>query len=244
MKTILLIIFSTSLFSQNLTTKQIERLKVKKEITYEDLAHENPGCLENSACTEEMGALFGAFTKALESKNNVSNLKRFHSKFGLPLNHFTRDTDEETVFFSSRCRQHNPKEGIKTVEAYRFLKKLENDDKHIFEKAELLNAKNEVEKTFTIPLRDTPYYIKNGKLIIMKEFEDFHYYLAIKSNGSFEPIEPKQSDLKTAFKYSENTQECPINKELRADFIGSYCRKIYNFDKNQVQEIRIDWACP
>lgn len=240
MKILFVLLITQLSFSQNITEKQIERLKKIKDLTYEDLAHENPGCPENSSCSEEMGRITGIFTDILKSKNNTNKLKKFFDKYGLPLNHFTRNTDKDTIFFSSRCRQHNPKEGEKTVEAFRYLKVLKMTTEQIFEKVDILDD----DLSYYIPLRDTPYFIKNGKLVILKEFEDLSYYLSISSNGKITPIKPSKDDLKTAFKYSENILECPENKDLNNYFLGSYCRQIYNFDKKKVQVARIDWACP
>lgn len=240
MKLLLPFLFSTLVCSQNISEKLVKRLKDKKEITYEDLAHENPGCFENSACTEEMGLLTAKLVKILKKRNNIKSLRSFFNKHGLPLNHFTRTTDEKSIFFSSRCRQHNPKEGEKTFEAFRYMKKIEFTQNQIFEKAQILNS----EQRYYIPLRDTPYYIKNDKLIILKEIEDFSFYLAISQLGNITPIQPRKSELETAFKHTENVRECPEDKDLNNYFLGSYCRKIYNFDTKKVDIIRIDWACP
>ena len=56
---ILLLGTAFNLWAQNFTPEHIEKLNKLKNITYEDLAHANKGCPENSLCSETMGIKIG-----------------------------------------------------------------------------------------------------------------------------------------------------------------------------------------
>jgi len=234
-------ILSTLLLAQNITDKQVQRLKGKNEISYDDLAHENFGCPENSKCSEDLGKKMQAFNYLFQDKKNLNkNLNKFRKKVGIPLTFYTSVQADDMITYISRCRQHNPKEGKRTVEATMFLKRFESHENMYYKKLELL----ELKKSYLISINDTPLYIEDGKLVVLKESEDSFYYLNLRSDGYFSIIEPSTMKIKKANNYLDLVKKCPRLEQESTTFASQICRNIYNFDSKKTVVARIDWDCP
>lgn len=238
------ILFCTSIMAKNISEKHAKRLKsMKDNVSYSDLAHENPGCPENSKCNEEMGLKMQAYNYVFKNyKNPYPNLNKLKKKYGIPFKFYTKNLSDNMISYTSKCRHHNPRkgEGDVTYEASMFLKELPQDGSLGLVEIEGLTSKIH----FFIPIKDTPIFIKNKKLIIMREDSDNQsYYMTLNKNGSFRLSDISQRDLKIAHSHLEPQRECPEG-EVNTHFLGHYCRKIYNFDLKKVETIRLDWACP
>lgn len=250
-----LIPFSLGILAQNITPKQIAQLKGKTDITYDDLAHENQGCPENSLCSKEMGIKMKRWKKFMEkmaSENSkrpsraAAKIESFRAQYGLPVA-FLADKESvlsiDPILFSSRCAHHNPKEKSQTTyKAIQFFKNNPASQAARFDPATLYEKNNN--KAFLLPYEETPIMIDKGALVLSREHEDFFYHLAIDKDGKWKVVSPKKSDLSKALENMENA-ECP--KELvekSKDHLKMYCKKIWNADEKKAQVVRLAWACP
>lgn len=234
----------TALHAQNISKKHVERLKSKKDnISYADLAHENPGCPENSQCNEEMGLKMQAYNYVFKNyKNPYPNLNKLKKKYGIPFKFYTQELSDNMISYTSKCRHHNPKEGEGDTiyEASMFLKELPQDGSLALVQVEGLQSKHK----FYIPVKDTPIFIRDNKMILMREDSDNQsYYMTLSKNGKFTLGNILQSTIKLAHKYMEPERNCPESTPNK-HYLGHFCRKIYNFDLMKVETIRLDWACP
>lgn len=119
--------------AQNISKKHQAHLDsligAKKELTYSDLMHENPGCPENSICSKAMGEKIKRwedFLSALKAKRTTNNsqltnaarLEKFRKEHGIPVM-FLANKDSvlslDPLLYNSRCEIHNPKDKSKTI---------------------------------------------------------------------------------------------------------------------------------
>jgi hypothetical protein len=121
-----------------------------------------------------------------------------------------------------------------------FLKQIPQDTSLGMVKIEGLESKLQ----FYIPLKDIPIYIQNKKLVLLRDSENQSYYMSLNNKGNFNLFEPAKSILQKAYKYLEPERQCPESKDISPYFLGHFCRRIYNFDTQEVEIIRLDWPCP
>lgn len=97
--------------------------------------------------------------------------------------------------------------------------------------------------TYEIPYGDQPLFIKNNKLIIVKEYEEAFYHMAISPTGKWQilNISPKQT---SKGRINRENASCKEKSKGNDFFLGSYCAKIWDEDKKESVLIEQDWACP
>lgn len=216
---------------------------------YQVMEHPNPGCPINSECSKTSGKLMQAWTTLTEktnAKNTTKALKNFKQKNGLPIQILARKDiyqKADPILWNSRCEIHNPKNPNKTIyRGYLFLKKLKHDQA-VFTTVDLYEGKKKTR--YNIPYGDQISVIKNNQLIVLKDYEDFYYKLAISPNGDFQPVSLPNSLVQKALNRKIKEIECPDEQEIDEDFFKkSYCQKVLDLDTNRLRLIQFSWSCP
>tara|TARA_Y100000385_G_C13041104_1_gene615307 strand:- start:460 stop:1209 length:750 start_codon:yes stop_codon:yes gene_type:complete len=227
--------------------KHQERLKDKKDITYEDLAHENPGCPENSECSAPNGLKIAKWLKTLKAYSQDPNvlsikLERYRKKNGLPINFLAFDSKElkqslDPVIWDSRCRHHNIKDKTKIIKAMQFFR---NNPKS---KQVVLTKVKTAGKVYEIPYGDQPLMIWKKGIILIKDYEEFLYHLSVNESGKWKVVYVPSRIIKKG-RISKSNIECSEKSKGDENFLGSYCSRIWNEDKKDYVEIEQQWACP
>lgn len=240
-------ILISSNYSMAFTKKHLDRLKNKKDITYDDLAHENPGCPENSECSAANGIKISKWLKTLKAYSQDPKvlsikLERYRKKNGLPINFLAFDSKElkqslDPVIWDSRCRHHKQKGSNKVIKGMQFFR---NNPKtnHIALTKVKTNG-----KVYEIPYGDQPLMIWKKGLILIKDYEDFLYHLSVSESGQWKVVYLPPRIIKKG-RISKSSSQC--SKKTLADtfFLGSYCSKIWNEDTKDYVVIEQQWACP
>lgn len=241
MKIILLFTFwITTLSAQNFSDKHLSLLKKQKDWSYQDLIHENPGCLENSICSLENGK---KITKWNAASDKLEGLKGFKKKFGLPIQVLVSQADIKTldpVLYTSRCNLHNPKDTNKKI--YKGILFLRNDPKS--SAIILPKVKNHTTgKEFNVPYGDQPLFIKDNKLFLSSDFESKDFSISITTSGKWtlQKIEPNMLEKSVRLKESI---DCKKSFAPDKYFTSSYCTNIWNFSQNKLNLIEQQWSCP
>lgn len=244
---------SFGVFSQNLSPNQIEKLKAKNDISYEDLAHENKGCPENSICSAASGKAMKRWDKFLKSaqrhKDYTRKLESYRQKHGLPITFLAKKEASigiDPIFFNSRCAHHNPKDRPKSkvFKGIQFFKNDPKSDSVLLGPARLYADEKPID--FGLPYEETPIMIKDKKLIVPRDHENIYYHLSIDQSGKWSVSRPASKLLSKAMQETEDIA-CPKDeKELpnQGLFLKTYCKKIWNADLEKAQTIKLAWACP
>jgi hypothetical protein len=241
MKIILFFAFLiTTLSAQNFSDKHLHKLEKQKDWSYQDLTHENPGCLENSICSKENGI---KVSKWNDSSNKVSALKSFKKKWGLPIQVLVAKSESETldpILYNSRCNLHNPKDTNKKI--YKGILFLRNDPKS--SAIILPKVKNHTTgKEYNVPYGDQPLFIKDNKLYLTSDFESKDFSISITSSGKWvlQKIDPSMLEKSVRLKES---LDCKKSFPSDSYFTGSYCTQIWNFSEKKLNMIEQQWSCP
>ena len=215
----------------------------------QEFEHENLGCPINSECSEAMGKLLTKWLEALDGpqKDKTKRLNAFKEKYGTPLQVLGRKDiyeNADPILWNSRCKIHNPKNPNYTVyRGYAFIKdklKLENGiftPVYVYEGTE--------KKEYKIPYGDTVALIQNDELIVLKDYEDHFFKIAIKPDGSYRFIDIPNQTTRRALGKKIKDYKCP--EERSADkvyFSKYYCQRVLDLDSNQLKTVQIGWACP
>ena len=240
-KIIICLLFTNIAYANNFTQGHIENLKKKKEISFGDLLHENPGCLENSLCSKTNGLKVLAWKK-LEDKPK-SEIEKFRVKTGIPVQILIYGRDTKTldpIIYTSRCNSHNPKDtNEKIFKSIMFLRNNPLSQKIVF--PTLINHENEMK--YQIPYGEQPLFIKNKKVFLVGDFEDINYTISISTSGKWRIENTPQSLITMAIDKKENT-ECEKKIIKDSFFTGSYCTKIWDEDQKRLVTLEQSWSCP
>ncbi len=241
MKFLLLLTFwITTLSAQNFSDKHVNKLKTKKDVSYMDLIHENPGCLENSFCSAENGKKILTWNS---SKADIKSLKAFKRKYGLPVQFLVKEGESKTldpILYNSRCEFHNPKASKEKID--KGILFLRNDPKSAA--IILPKVKNhDTGMTYSLPYGDQPLFIKNSKVYLTSDFENKDFSMSITESGKWniELLDPQ--DISKAIRLKESV-DCKKSFKPDAFFAGSYCTKIWNITQNKTNLIEQQWSCP
>lgn len=249
MKILALVIYflASANHSIALTKNHLERLRIKKDITYVDLIHENPGCPENSECSKPNGIKLLEWVKTLKTYSNNPKilslqLERYRKKNGLPIMFLAEDTKElklsiDPIIWDSRCRHHNQKDKVKIIKAMKFFRNNPKTEKIKFTQVKV------GKKIFEIPYGDQPLMIWKKGLILIKDYEDYLYHLSIKESGNWKILYVPSRLIKKG-RVSKNNIKCKEKAKPNKYFLGSYCSKIWNEDKKDYEIVEIQWSCP
>lgn len=230
-----------------------------------EFIHQNLGCLENSECDQVMGHQLHHWSKLIKNPNLKGKTKREelskHLKnFGIPTDFYATEKENrifKPMLFNSHCRNHNPKEGEKTLRATAFLKSLSQDqtiiwrdqteiqyrpDKHLM--AQPLKVYFQATPiTFMTSLDDQPLFIKDGKVYILKEYEEEFFLLEITANGKWQIIDMDLSKL--SFYEDKKTHiSCPNSKEdMPEAFMVKFCKGIWDESQEKLIPVEMYQGC-
>jgi hypothetical protein len=240
MKIRLYLTFLSSLvLSNNFTDEHIQKLKQKREITFGDLLHVNPGCLENSLCSKENGKRILAWRK----NKTIKDIEAFRKKIGLPIQTLMLAKDTKTIdpiIYNSRCNQHNPKNQTQKIfKTILFLRNNPGSKKLVF--TTVLNKDNGV--SYDIPYGEQPLYMKDNRLHFVNDFEDLIYGLSIDKNNKWRALEISPTEISKALSVKEEVK-CQKSLKQTQFFQGSYCSKIWNVDTKKTIIVEQSWSCP
>lgn len=251
LRLIAFMIISTGVCAQNFSPTHVQKLDSKKEakknLTYEDYAHEFEGCPENSICKESTGKVFKKWNELLKSirfkteKQKTSSIKKFYKKHGLPFSFLTIEKDiknVEAAYWSSHCKIHNEKGKDRILKGITFLKKSSPRTNITLDKARIEN------KVFVLPYEKRPLMILNNKVVFTMDFDDIYFYMSADEKGKwdFENISP--NIVMTAINSIQRV-ECPDLTFSSTKFHSEQiCKKIWNADLKKEQIIKMDISCP
>jgi len=234
------ILISSALWA-NFTDKQIQSLQSKSQITYQDLAHENRGCPENSICSKEMGDKMIQWDRFMKSLDpiDVKSLEAYRLKHGIPVSFLIKKggiLGIDPILYKSRCAHHNPKDSKQAVfKGMQFFRNNPNSELVHFDSAWLGETKYE------LPFEDIPIMVKDKRLVVVRDHENKFFHLGIDEKGKWKVISPQKSEIRMAMQTIENT-ECEEVKP-GALYLKTFCKKIWNSDIKGPQTIRLSWAC-
>jgi len=238
-----------SLNTQAITPTHEKKLQGKKEITYEDLQHENLGCPENSECSKTSGLLLKSWSNYIENtniKNIHKKIESFRKKYGIPILFLTTDASKKTVdpiLWNSRCEHHNPKEKIGTI--YKGMKFFRNNPKSKLIKlvpVKVLTGKN-AGKIFELPYGEQALLFLENKLITITDYEEKFYTLSISENGKWTVIN-LLGKLKDKALLEKTSIECKVKTKPDEYFLNSYCTEIWDADQKATVQVEQMWSCP
>ncbi len=234
-----ILIFCAPLISHSFTEKHVEKLKTLKEITPEDLIHENRGCPENSKCSKQNGIKRAKWLKALnqfKQTNRVTPLNKFILKNGHPTTFLIKEDSSSSldpIIYSSRCISHK-KENI--VEASLFLKSKPKSPNLFF------NTINTKYGELALPYRSRPLGFKNGKPIVIMEYNDILYTILISSNLKIEVIQLKEEEINLLIE-KKSSFKCKKVHTPNLYFEGTDCYSVWDLNMNKSIEVSQTVSC-
>ncbi len=219
-------------------------------IAFDQMQHENKGCPINSDCSENMGQKILKWEKLLKkvtAKNKIQQLQKQLSKKGIPLEFLTTKKAKialDPVMWNSRCSLHNPKNPNNNIfKAMQFFKNIPSTEHVIMTPVTLYDGLTELK--YTIPYQDQILMIKNKKMILIRDYDDFYYYIGVDLKGNISIEDPAQAVINMALDKKITETKCP--KKMQFDstyFTKTYCQKIYNADSKSLDLIQYAWSCP
>lgn len=232
-KLLLLTLFITCSFAQVPAEKFLPHMAI----------HMNKGCQQNSSCTALIGKMNRELDKVLKM-GNQSRLDSFQRRYGIPLSFWTlKEDDLNTVTFDSRCARHRKKDS-KIYEGIRYIKKTSILLKDPSILMNIAISEDDIDSFYIMPRKALPNGISKGALHFTQEREGLFYYLNLsrqKIHASFNKL-PEKEILETS---------CPL--KLRESFAkrqksanlykSSFCKKIWNFDKQKYSTLIFGWSC-
>jgi hypothetical protein len=212
--------------------------------------HQNKGCPINSHCSKNSGLKRMKWETLIEKitpKNHVERLNKFLKSDGLPIQFLAKTKEKFTfdpILWNSRCDFHNPKNPNNDVlRGESFLKSLSSPNEKIFTPVQVYNGTEKT--TYHLPYQDQLILIKNNKLLILKEYDDFYYQISIGPDGSIEVVNHPMTLIKMALTRKVSEFKCPtvMNYDKRY-FSKAYCQKVLDLDTNDLKIVQFAWSCP
>lgn len=269
-KAINLILFSLILRAFPLFAQTPSPVPVKS-LTYQDFAHPNKGCPENSDCDEVMGKLLEKWKKlaerwetSLPRSIKEKEMQTQLAQLGWPVEFYVKSQAKSglnPILFSSQCSLHNPKDKP-TDRIWRgqaFVKGTEKDmilfsrgdTEFKIKQGELLHLRpvvifeaDQAPKKYFLPIHESPVYLQKEKLHVVVESEGVYAMLAIPTEGLWEVHLTPESGLGTYFD-DKSDVKCP--KEALAPeapwFQHTHCEKIMNKDTGKMVIAQYFSAC-
>ncbi len=237
--------------------------------TMEDYDHHFKGCLENSECDQVMGLQLTRWSDLIKKlKNDVSDtskkfqlLEIFREKYGIPVEFYTYQKSQQgfkPLLYNSPCKAHNPTNGEKILQGTSFIKSIRNDNATVWrdqtqievptgeilvpQPVYIYRDKNVIR--YNLPLNDQPLFIRNGDLFILRQEDDFFYFLSISSSGEWKI---QNIDMTRLSEWSEKRSEvnCPkdSNKADFKFFQNEFCKLIWDEDLKQKIIVKMHKGC-
>lgn len=210
---------------------------------YEEIAHENPGCPENSECDAIMGMQMKNWKTLVARFRNgdqpraVSEkmLHEFTTQKGWPSQFYARPEIRSTlapILFSSRCALHNSKAPtLKLMRAEAFVKDVKDGSatiikgnteyklkigETIYLQQVIHHKPDKTQQIYWLPLGEKPLFIDGADLYTLVESEDFFSYLKSSPDGSWNLslTPPGKAEEGLSF-YYDQTEEVPCPEEAK-----------------------------
>ena len=242
----------------------------EKSLTYEDFAHANRGCPENSECDEVMGKLLQQWKQLttrwaeLPAAQKLKEMQEHLKKHGWPVEFYTKTAAKSGLnpaFYSSPCPHHNPKDAplnriwkglafLKGMEAGQIIAsrgdtefKLKPSELLYLQPVYVLTEGRPAEK-YLLPLDERPIFLEKGKLRVLVESEDQYVILGVGLDGPWEVQLPPEEGLSAYFDDREEVA-CPADapKPEAPWFQKGHCQKIMNKDTGKTVIAQFFWAC-
>lgn len=243
-KTFIVILFlNTYIFAQSQLSEKIdlnEATKIPDNMKLKQL-HEFEGCPDNSQCTREQGQMYLQFKKVIQEKN-MTKINAFISQNGALVTGWSK-TDQfqnnPITIYDSKCKDHRTKDH-KVYEAEVFSKKTPTGFIHQYAYTKFDNKIIKI----AIPRRSIPVVIDNQHFVALMDYEGLYYNLLINSQKEF-TINFKKYPEKEILQVSCSAELVDFLKnEKDMDIYSSYyCKKIWNLEKQDFQEILLSWSC-
>jgi hypothetical protein len=237
--------------------------------TAEDYEHQFKGCLENSECDLVMGlqlSRWGDLIKKikdpqLETQKKSQLLELFREKYGIPVEFYTNQKSQQSfkpMLFDSHCKNHQLKNSPKILKGTAFLKSISSDSGIIWrDQTQIVIPLGEslrpqpvyayLEKgslLYQLPLGEEPLYMKNDKLYVIRESEEFFYMLSISAQGEWK-IESADMENLSRWEIKRSEVPCPQDK-IPVDerfFAVSFCKSIWHEDLKRNVTVRLHQGC-
>lgn len=269
-KAINLILFS--LFFRALPLfAQTQTAEPAKSLTYQDFAHPNKGCPENSDCDEVMGKLLDKWKKLAERwesdlprSTKVKEMQLQLSQFGWPVEFYVKSQAKSglnPILLSSTCSLHNPKDkpNDRIWRGQAFVRGTEGelvlfsrgDTEFKIKQADLFHLRpvivyenDQPPKKFFLPIEENPIYLEKGKLQVVVESEGVYAMLGIPTDGLWEVHLSPESGLSEYFE-DRTDVDCPKDaaKTEAPWFQFTHCQKLMNKDTGKAVVAQYFSAC-
>lgn len=230
-----------------------------------EFIHENLGCQENSECDPVMGHQIHQWQKLikdpqLKGKEKRQALARHLKEKGLPTEFYTIQKVNrffKPMLFNSHCRDHNPKEGEKTLRGTAFLKELSpskaiiwRDQTDIeFKPDEQLVAQpikayfDELPQNYLVGLDDQPLYLKDKKLYILKEYDEEFFLLEVAPDGKWQIVDMDLANINT-FEDRKTHIDCPPSSSpMPKEFSVKFCKGIWDETSKKLIPVEMYQGC-
>ena len=213
------------------------------------LEHINPGCPENSICSEVVGQKRKKWLDLVtkEKKLPIGKLNQLVKTQGIPIAVFYKGKEplkKKHILWDSACINHQ-KSDPKTYLALSILSSFKNVPQDIAVSKAYLIRKNKP-LFYSIPRREFPLFIKGNSLYLNKEESGKYYGLKIDSKGTFSvdppiPTEMFPSATQCPQELMEVFQKDGSNINL---FDKVACYRLWNFDLKKMETILLGNYCP
>lgn len=237
--------------------------------TIEDFDHQYKGCPENSECDQVMGLQMSRWNELITKlKNEVSDPKKkaqfmelFRSKYGMPVDFYTSQKSQQgfkPLLFDSPCKNHNPKEGPKTLRGKAFVKSISDKNAVVWRDqtqievpvGELLIPQpvyvysGDKPELYYIPIDDQPLFIKDKSLFVLKEEEDHFYMLKVSPKGDWKVEEVDMTRLSN-WEEKKSNVTCPKEPQNPNPgvFKDEFCKTIWSEDLKNPVVIKLFQGC-
>lgn len=217
---------------------------------FDSLMHENKGCPINSDCSKASGEKLQLWEKAIKninSKNKVKKLEAFRKEHGLPIHFLTNKKAKEAldpVLWNSRCRFHNPKNPSNNIlKGLKFFKSMPSSELTVLTPVRLYDGSKKID--YLIPYGDQVFFIKNKQLVILKDYDDFYFQIAISPDKTYNVVNHPSGLINMALDRRVVQFKCPEEMEIDSTYFAKvYCQKILDLDTNDLKIIQYPWTCP
>lgn len=218
-----------------------------EKLTLDMVMHENPGCPDNSFCSQATGQKLSKWYQFLKSSKSNIEIENYIKTEGMPTPAWStliKYDDLEIVFWDSRCPDHRQKNN-KISEAIIFQKGALQESKDIFwDDLWVMLAPDNITQ-YQIPRNERPIYMDGSEIVFIKEENDRYLGVKLNAQGNISitdlitPTElPHLIDcpelLKIKFKAEKN------GKKLYQSY---QCQSIWNIQNKKSVMIMYPLAC-
>lgn len=239
---------TTQVVADNFSQTHMAKLDKLEKVDYDDLAHENKGCPENSICSPETAKKFIHWNNflvklsPLSRKQQVKKLNQYLSQSGLPVSFLAKEDDGKNIqgaFWSSRCRHHNLKDQTKIYKGLAFLKSSNTPSSMQLDDATVI----ETGVKYKLPYQHSPIMNWNDKLVYTLDFDSLFFHIGVDSKGLWEVLNIPSKEINLAI---DHIQRVPCNKKIKANIWHTelICKKIWNNKIKATQTLQMSWSCP